>query len=114
MLDLVRDLRAAGTPVGLLSNSLGDDCYAGYDLPALFDAVVISAEIGARKPSRRAYGAVCDALGVAPGDAVMVDDLEHNIVAARRFGMAGVVHTSATVTAAALVGLGIRVPAQSA
>ena len=114
MLDLIRELRASGVPVGLLSNSLGDDCYAGFDLPALFDAVVISAEIGARKPSSRAYGAACDALGVAPEEAVMVDDLEHNIVAARRFGMAGVVHTSAAVTAAALAGLGIRVPAQSA
>lgn len=102
MLALVRDLRAAGVPVALLSNSLGDDCYAGYDLPALFDAVVISAEIGARKPSSRAYAAVCTELGVAPEHAVMVDDLEHNIVAARRFGMAGIVHTDAASTTAAL------------
>jgi len=40
-------------PTGLLSNSWGGDgydVYTGYDLPALFDAVVISHEVGLRKP----------------------------------------------------------------
>ncbi len=99
---LVERLRAAGTKVGLLSNSLGDDCYRGFDLPAMFDAVVISGEIGVRKPSRAAYAAVCDALGVAPQRAVMIDDLKQNIVAAQRFGMHGIVHRDAATTAAEL------------
>lgn len=99
---LVEDLRAQGRPVGLLSNSFGDDCYAGFDLPAMFDAVTISAEIGVRKPSRRAYLAACERLGVAPEVTVMVDDLPHNIDAAARVGMAGVVHRSADRTRAEL------------
>ncbi|MFF1261994.1 HAD family phosphatase [Streptomyces sp. NPDC058321] len=102
MLDLVAEVRNAGHRVGLLSNSLGDDCYAGFDLESMFDAVVISGEIGVRKPSRRAYAIACERLGTEPGETVMVDDLEHNIVAARRAGLAGILHREAATTAAEL------------
>ncbi|MET8473432.1 HAD family phosphatase [Streptomyces sp. NPDC006422] len=98
MVALVARLRADGVRVGLLSNSLGDDCYAGFDLPALFDAVTISGEIGVRKPSRRAYAIACERLGVAPEQTVMVDDLEQNITSAARIGIAGVVHRDAATT----------------
>lgn len=104
-IDLVARLRDAGHRVGLLSNSLGDDCYAGFDLPAMFDAVTISAEIGVRKPSRRAYLIACERLGVPPEETVMVDDLEQNIVAAARVGLAGVVHRNAADTATQLADL---------
>ncbi|MFD4647312.1 HAD family hydrolase [Streptomyces sp. NPDC057717] len=102
MLDLVAEVRNAGHRVGLLSNSLGDDCYAGFDLESMFDAVVISGEIGVRKPSRRAYAIACERLGTEPAETVMVDDLEHNIVAARRAGLAGILHREAVTTAAEL------------
>ncbi|MEV5607738.1 HAD family phosphatase [Streptomyces sp. NPDC052225] len=104
-LALVAKLRADGYRVGLLSNSLGDDCYAGFDLPALFDAVTVSGEIGVRKPSRRAYAIACERLGVAPERTVMVDDLEQNIASAARLGIAGVVHRDAATTEAELARL---------
>lgn len=97
-LELVATLRAEGRPVGLLSNHFGDDCYDGYDLEALFDSVTLSSRIGVRKPSRRAFRAACDALGVPPEEAVMVDDLQQNIEGAARIGMAGVVHRDAATT----------------
>lgn len=96
--DLVASLRAGGRKVGLLSNSLGDDCYRGFDLPAMFDAVTISGEIGVRKPSREAYLIACERLGSRPEETVMVDDLTQNIAAAARIGIAGVVHTDAATT----------------
>ncbi|WP_407547989.1 HAD family phosphatase [Streptomyces sp. Pv4-95] len=99
MIALVAELRSDGHRVGLLSNSLGDDCYRGFDLPAMFDAVTISRDIGVRKPSRRAYQAACERLGVRPEDTVMVDDLRQNIAAAHRIGLAGVVHREAATTA---------------
>lgn len=97
-LDLVARLRAEGRRVGLLSNHFGDDCYAGFDLDSLFDSVTLSSGIGVRKPSRRAFRAACDALGVRLEEAVMVDDLQMNIDGAARIGMAGVVHTDAETT----------------
>ncbi|MBF6215266.1 HAD family phosphatase [Nocardia puris] len=97
-LDLIRRLRAAGIPVALVSNAFGRDCYAGFDLAALADVAVISAEVGIRKPSRRIYEIACTRLGVRPERAVMVDDLRQNLDGAARLGIAGVLHTDTADT----------------
>jgi putative hydrolase of the HAD superfamily len=102
MLDLVHGLRAGGMPVGLISNSLGDDDYHELDLPAAFDAVAISGLEGVRKPSRRLYEIACARLGVTAEEVVMIDDLPQNVDAARRLGMAGIVHRSHAETVAEL------------
>lgn len=102
MIALVARLRAAGVPVGLVSNSLGRDCYAGFDLDDMFDAQAISGIEGVRKPSRALYETACLRLGVAPTQAIMVDDLAINIKAATALGMGGIVHTEAATTATAL------------
>ncbi|SMC43426.1 HAD family hydrolase [Janibacter indicus] len=98
MVDLVREVRAAGVPVALVSNSLGRDCYARVDLDELFDVTVISGQVGVRKPSRRIYRIACERLGVAPGQCVLVDDLEHNLVGAARLGIDGIHHRTADET----------------
>lgn len=98
MLDLVKDLRGQGYLVALVSNSLGRDCYAGFDLDEMFDAVVISAAVGVRKPSRRIYEIACEKLGVSPTEAVMIDDLKHNLEGAARLGIAGILHADAETT----------------
>jgi putative hydrolase of the HAD superfamily len=53
---LIEQLRGARVPIALVSNAFGRDCYAGFDLNALADVVVISSEVGIRKPSRRISG----------------------------------------------------------
>ena len=45
----------------------------------VFEAVVVSCEIGARKPDPAMYEFVTNALGVAPGSTVLLDDLEGNV-----------------------------------
>ena len=93
MADLVRRARAAGIPTGLLSNSLGGggyDVYTGYDLPALFDVIVISHEVGLRKPEQPIFKLAADRLGVALQDCVFVDDTFANVRAARATGMTAV------------------------
>lgn len=50
MLALLGDLRAAGRPVALVSNSFGTRTYGGVDLSAVADAVVISARSGSASP----------------------------------------------------------------
>jgi putative hydrolase of the HAD superfamily len=98
MVDGLVALRAAGVPVALVTNQFGRDCYRGFDLSALADEVVVSTELGVRKPSRRIYAVACERLGVAPEAAVMVDDIQHNLDGAARLGIAGVLHTSAQAT----------------
>lgn len=113
MIALVREVRAAGVPVALVSNSLGSDCYARVDLDELFDIAVISGEVGVRKPSRRIYAIACERLGVAPQECLLVDDLEHNLVGAARLGIAGIHHRTSPETIARVreeLGLPLRPP----
>ncbi|MFI9754327.1 HAD family hydrolase [Streptomyces collinus] len=98
MLALLGDLRAAGRPVALVSNSFGTGTYDGVELDAVADVVVISGEVGIRKPSRRIYAIACERLGVDPEEAVMIDDLRQNLDGAARIGIVGVLHTSAADT----------------
>lgn len=95
---LIDELRAAGVPIAVVSNAFGRDCYAGFDLNALADVVVISSEVGVRKPSRRIFALACERLGVTPEQAIMIDDLQQNLDGAARLGIAGVLHTDAADT----------------
>lgn len=98
MMAAVGSARELGHPTAIVSNSLGFEAYEGYDLEALADVVVLSGHVGSRKPSRRIYRHACERLGIDPRGAVMVDDLQQNLVAAARLGMHGVLHTSASKT----------------
>ncbi|HEX8993140.1 MAG TPA: HAD family phosphatase [Anaerolineales bacterium] len=55
-----------------------------------FDAVIVSAEVGVMKPEPRIYQIALEQLGVAPHEAVFVDDTPQNVDAARALGMQGI------------------------
>ena len=93
MVGLVRRAKAQGLRTALLSNSWGND-YPRDGWDTLFDAVVISGEVGMRKPEHRIYQHVLDLLDLTPSQAVMVDDLQPNVAAAVEVGMVGVLHQS--------------------
>jgi epoxide hydrolase-like predicted phosphatase len=92
MIDLVRRSRAAGLRTGLISNSWGRGIYDEELLAEVFDAVVISGEVGLHKPEPAIYLLACERLGVEPPDAVFVDDLRENCEGAEAVGMATVLH----------------------
>jgi putative hydrolase of the HAD superfamily len=102
MYDVIRTLRESGLRTALLSNSWGADDYPREDFPGLFDAVVISGKVGMRKPEEAIFRHAADALGLAPGECVFIDDMEANVAAAVDCGMTGLLHTEAVATAAAL------------
>lgn len=102
MLGAVRAARGAGVRTGLISNSWGTDSYPRALLGELFDGVVISGEIGIRKPATRIYELGAQAIGLAPSECVFVDDLPFNLGPAEQLGMATVRHRDAGQTIAAL------------
>lgn len=88
MLEAIRRIRARGLRAGALTNNWADDRgEPTHDLAALFDAFVESSKVGLRKPDPRIYQLACDALGVAPSEAVFLDDIGRNLKAARELGM---------------------------
>jgi putative hydrolase of the HAD superfamily len=102
MYDMIRTLRGAGYSTALLSNSWGADEYPRADFPGLFDTVVISGEVGMRKPEPEIFRHAAATLGLEPRECVFIDDVEKNIAAAVACGMTGVHHTDPAATAAAL------------
>jgi putative hydrolase of the HAD superfamily len=104
MFALARRLRRAGLTVGLLSNSWGNS-YPRDLIDPLFDPVVISGEVGMRKPSAEIYRYTLDLARVPPEAAVFIDDAEPNLEGAARVGLRTVHHVSAAQTMAALATL---------
>ena len=104
MFDLVQDLKNAGVRVALLSNSWGNT-YPRDRIDAVFDLVVISAEVGMRKPNPDIFAHALDLLDVPPERVVFIDDAEPNTDAAARLGMHTVLHTDPEDTRKKLAGL---------
>jgi epoxide hydrolase-like predicted phosphatase len=101
MTSLVTRAHAAGIRTGLLSNSWGNE-YDRSDWHEMFDAVVISGEVGMRKPEPEIFELALDRIGLPAGECVFVDDMAHNVVAAERAGLAGIVHRTFDETAGEL------------
>jgi epoxide hydrolase-like predicted phosphatase len=102
MVDAVRRARRAGVRTALVSNSWGVHRYPRSMFAELFDGVVISAEEGIRKPSKRMYELGAQRAGVAPPECVYVDDLPFNLTPARELGMAVIHHTDSEQTVGVL------------
>ena len=102
MFDGVAAARRAGIRTGLVSNSWGEEGYDRTRFAELFDAVVISGEIGIRKPAPEIYALAAERLGRPPERCVFVDDLAGNLKPAREIGMATVLHRDADTTLAEL------------
>jgi epoxide hydrolase-like predicted phosphatase len=93
MVDAVRRARAAGIKTGLISNSWGDGlAYDQQMLDELFDAVVISGDVGLHKPQPEIFHLGAERIGVAPDECVFVDDLRENCAGAEAVGMTAILH----------------------
>jgi len=76
--------------LGLLSNHVGRwarTLLERFDLERFWDAVVISSDIGVRKPDHAMYGRVCELLEIAPNEAVFIADEDEDLMGAQELGM---------------------------
>ena len=106
MAGLVLRARRAGVRTALLSNSWGNT-YPRAGWSEMFDAVVISGEVGMRKPDPEIFHHTLGVLGVAPQETIFVDDLQLNVEAAAALGILTVLHQNFAHTAAQLETLGL-------
>ncbi|MFD4629485.1 HAD-IA family hydrolase [Streptomyces sp. NPDC058284] len=94
---LLRQVRAAGVPVLLVTNAtpwLADDlAQLGLTGPDGFlHDVISSADIGITKPDRRMYEEAAERAGAAPDRCLFVDDRQENVKAAVALGMTGLLY----------------------
>ncbi len=102
MIGAVRAAHDGGLPTGLISNSWGRTIYDDELIENLFDAVVISGDVGLHKPEPEIYLLACERLKVEPSEAVFVDDLRENCEGAEAVGITAVLHRETARTIAAL------------
>jgi epoxide hydrolase-like predicted phosphatase len=95
----VRDFHDQGIKTALVSNSWRHD---DYDVLDLFDVVVLSGDLGIRKPDPRIYAVALERLGATPDRCVFVDDLGGNLKPAKALGMTTIRHDAASGTVAQL------------
>lgn len=98
MQDAVLRARRAGVRTGLISNSWGTRRYDRPRLAELFDGVVISGEVGIRKPAPEIYQLGAQTVGLEAAACVFVDDLPLNLEPAAKLGMGTVHHVSSERT----------------
>jgi putative hydrolase of the HAD superfamily len=98
MQEAVASARASGIRTALVSNSWGGRDYPVDVLERLFDAVLISGEIGLRKPDPAIYRRAASELDVPPAECVFVDDFRANVEGAEAVGMTGILHRSTDET----------------
>lgn len=90
MIELVRDLGAAGVPVAVLSNSEGKLAELATELgwAHLFVAIADSGKLGIEKPARAIFEWTAERLGVALADVIHVgDSRQADVEGALRAGM---------------------------
>ncbi|MET8156000.1 HAD family phosphatase [Sphaerisporangium sp. NPDC005289] len=97
MYDMLRAAREAGLATCLVSNSWGNH-YTRDGWEHYFDQVVISGEVGMRKPEPRIFHHALGLVGLRPQECVFIDDIEANIHAARALGLVGLHHRDADTT----------------
>jgi putative hydrolase of the HAD superfamily len=94
LLDFLRSLRPE-RKVGLISNAWSGlrALITRQEFDDVFDAMIISAEVGLVKPDPRIYRLALDKLSMQPEESVFLDDVLVNVEAARSAGMSAIQFT---------------------
>jgi putative hydrolase of the HAD superfamily len=90
LIDYMRELGQRGYRLAICTNNVREweaRWRAMLPVDEIFDVVVDSAFVGARKPERRIYEVTLERLGTSPGATLFIDDVEINCQAARELGM---------------------------
>jgi putative hydrolase of the HAD superfamily len=90
MIGYMRELRERGYKLAICTNNVREWTHrwrAMLPVDEIFDVVVDSAFVGARKPEPRIYELTLEALGVDAGSALLIDDVEANCEGARAVGL---------------------------
>jgi putative hydrolase of the HAD superfamily len=90
LLARITSLRAEGYRTALVTNSFREfrpTLEELLDLPQLFDVVVDSSQVGARKPSARLFEILLDRLDLPADRVLFLDDFAGNITGAQAAGL---------------------------
>ncbi len=90
MIELMRELKADGLRMAMLTNNVREwepRWRAMLPVDEIFETIVDSAFVGARKPEPRIYELTVERLALPAGACLLVDDLAVNCEGARDAGL---------------------------
>jgi len=93
LIEYMRELRDRGYKMAICTNNVREWEHrwrAMLPVDEIFEVVVDSAFVGARKPERKIYEVTLERLGVPAAGTVFLDDIEINCDAARELGIRSV------------------------
>ena len=107
---ILSELKARKTPLAALTNWSAEKFPVArrrFDFLAWFDAIVVSGEIGMRKPDPRIYRHLLESRGLDAGGALFIDDSAANVAAARALGMPALRFSAPAALRAEIEALGL-------
>lgn len=109
VLEIARMMRKNGFKTGILSNTNTPHArfLKSLKLFEYFDTVVLSQEIGHRKPEHEIYHYTLKKLDAIPSETFFVDDLPENVEAANEVGIHGILFQGVEKLRSNIVGLGV-------
>lgn len=96
LLDYIRELRSRGYKIGMISNVATNWIRESFLTPEeqdLFDAMIMSFEVGMTKPDPRMFILACERLRVGTHEAVLIDDIDRYCAAASAEGLKTILYT---------------------
>ena len=109
--EILEELDASGVPLFCITNFSGEFwppfAASRPDVFGRFRDVIVSGDEKRIKPDPAIYALALERFGLAPGEAVFIDDVPANAEAATVAGIQGIHFTGAEALRAELVGLGL-------
>jgi 2-haloacid dehalogenase len=108
--DLLAQLRGQEVPIYALSNWSAETfpfARKRFEFLQWFRAIVLSAEVHLVKPDPRIFQRFCERVALLPGQIIYIDDLQHNVEAARSSGMYAIRFSDPATLREELVQLGL-------
>ena len=111
VIEIIKSLKTNGYNIGLITNltSVFPSVKRKGTVSDLFDDIIVSHEVGMRKPEARIYNLALDRLAVDAAEAVFVDDKLENVEGAEAVGMRGIHFKDAAQLERELKKLGVKV-----
>ena len=110
MFDLLSSLKGKGYKTVLLSDQTKEwwpYLNKKYNIEPHFDYCIISAKVGVHKPDERIYRIALEKSQTSAENSVFIDDLEKNLVPARKLGVKTILYKDTEQLKKELISLGI-------
>ena len=95
---LIERLKSAGLKTGLITDNKRDRIDAvisHYNWHSLFDAIVISSDVGSGKEQPEIFNIACNKAAVPPNECVFIDNSAKNLVIPETMGMSAFLYDDA-------------------